>query len=77
MNQALAAKPQERPIMKEQTAVASPCMSICALDNADVCKGCYRTASEITQWGVISDMQKREIILKAYEREKKVNPFLS
>ncbi|MFT7490925.1 MAG: putative Fe-S protein YdhL (DUF1289 family) [Pseudohongiellaceae bacterium] len=63
--------------MEEQVAVASPCMSICALDSADVCKGCYRTASEITQWGSLSSVQKREIILKAFEREKKVNPFLS
>lgn len=63
--------------MKEERAVASPCMSICALDSADVCKGCYRTANEITQWGALSNMQKREIIFKAHEREKKVNPFLS
>ncbi|MFT4845442.1 MAG: putative Fe-S protein YdhL (DUF1289 family) [Cellvibrionaceae bacterium] len=63
--------------MKEDRIVASPCMSICALDSADVCKGCYRNAEEITQWSVSSNVQKREIILKAYEREKKVNPFLS
>jgi predicted Fe-S protein YdhL (DUF1289 family) len=63
--------------MNEDRIVASPCMSICALNSADVCKGCYRSASEITQWGVLSNVQKREIIVKAYEREKKVNPFLS
>jgi predicted Fe-S protein YdhL (DUF1289 family) len=63
--------------MKDNKVVASPCMSICALDKADICKGCYRSASEITQWSILSNLQKREVIIKAYEREKKVNPFLS
>lgn len=31
--------------------VASPCVSICALDEQDICTGCQRTAGEITRWG--------------------------
>ncbi|NVL30544.1 DUF1289 domain-containing protein, partial [Pseudomonas syringae pv. actinidiae] len=30
--------------------VRSPCVSICALDEQDICTGCQRTVSEITQW---------------------------
>jgi predicted Fe-S protein YdhL (DUF1289 family) len=63
--------------MKEEKIVASPCMSICALNKADICQGCYRSADEITQWSVLSNLQKKQVIQKAYEREKKVNPFLS
>ncbi len=28
--------------------VASPCVSICALDEQDICTGCQRTAAEIS-----------------------------
>ena len=28
--------------------VASPCVSICALDEQDICTGCQRTVDEIT-----------------------------
>ena len=30
--------------------VRSPCVSICALDDADICTGCQRTVAEITGW---------------------------
>ncbi len=63
--------------MTENKTVASPCISICALDESDICTGCYRSADEITQWSSLSNDKKREVILKAYQREKKVNPFLS
>lgn len=63
--------------MKDEKIVASPCISICALDEADICAGCYRSADEITQWSGLSNSQKREVIFKAHEREKRVNPFLS
>jgi len=57
--------------------IASPCISICALDKNNICTGCYRSADEITQWSGLSNDQKREVILQAYQREKKVNPFLN
>ena len=63
--------------MKHEKIVGSPCISICALDAADICAGCYRSAVEITQWSGLSNSQKQEVIVKAYEREKRVNPFLS
>ncbi len=31
--------------------VPSPCVRICVMDDArDVCRGCYRTLDEISQW---------------------------
>ena len=48
--------------------VKSPCISVCALDENDVCMGCYRHMREIADWPDYSDEQKREVILKANER---------
>ena len=46
----------------------SPCVSICVLDDDDICQGCYRTAEEITDWFMSSVDQKREILARARER---------
>jgi|TARA_B110000503_G_scaffold34861_2_gene56882 predicted Fe-S protein YdhL (DUF1289 family) len=46
----------------------SPCISVCVLDDDDICMGCYRSANEITDWSMGSDEQKREILRKARER---------
>ncbi|MFT6388011.1 MAG: putative Fe-S protein YdhL (DUF1289 family) [Cellvibrionaceae bacterium] len=56
--------------------VASPCISICALDDDDICAGCYRSADEIRLWGLMTNDERRETNQKAYAREKRVNPFL-
>ena len=46
----------------------SPCISICVLDEDDICQGCYRSAEEITDWFMASDAQKRAVIERAKER---------
>ena len=46
----------------------SPCVSICALDEDDICVGCYRSAMEITDWAMADDDAKREILERARER---------
>jgi predicted Fe-S protein YdhL (DUF1289 family) len=58
------------------TNIPSPCISLCALNEEDVCVGCYRTAEEITEWTQLSQEEKKAVIEKAYSREKLVNPFL-
>lgn len=55
--------PLERP-------VRSPCVSICALDDHDMCTGCQRTAAEITRWGRMSNDERREVLKLAHERAK-------
>lgn len=47
---------------------ASPCVSICAMDERDVCIGCYRSAAEITDWFMASPAEKRAILDRARER---------
>jgi predicted Fe-S protein YdhL (DUF1289 family) len=46
----------------------SPCVSICVLDDQDICQGCYRSAEEITDWFMSSVGEKREILDLAQER---------
>jgi uncharacterized protein len=46
----------------------SPCISVCVLDDEDVCQGCYRTADEITDWFMASPEEKRKVIARARER---------
>lgn len=55
--------------------IASPCISICALDENDVCVGCYRSAAEITRWSQANNAERRQIIANAHERAQAVNPF--
>lgn len=51
-----------------ETPVKSPCVSVCALDEQDVCLGCYRTVDEIREWSSVNDAQRREIIRMANAR---------
>lgn len=53
----------------EEESVKSPCVSICALDENDVCVGCYRTGIEISQWGGMSLAERREVLALVKERE--------
>ena len=48
--------------------LASPCVSICSLDENDVCLGCYRSAAEITDWFMADAQEKREILARAAAR---------
>ncbi len=40
--------------------IKSPCIEVCALDDHNVCIGCYRTADEIIDWFSASDDRKRD-----------------
>ncbi|MGE8406119.1 MAG: DUF1289 domain-containing protein [Pseudomonas sp.] len=48
--------------------VASPCVSICALDDQDICTGCQRTAAEITRWGRMENTERRQVLRLCHER---------
>ena len=41
---------------------ASPCVSICTLDEAEVCLGCGRTLEEISYWSTYSKEKQWQII---------------
>ncbi|GAA6133966.1 DUF1289 domain-containing protein [Oceaniserpentilla sp. 4NH20-0058] len=50
--------------------VKSPCVAVCALDENDVCIGCYRTGDEIMNWGTMDNTQKHSVLKNVAEREK-------
>ncbi|MFZ5724151.1 MAG: DUF1289 domain-containing protein [Pseudomonadota bacterium] len=51
-----------------QETVPSPCVSICALDDDDICVGCYRSGREISDWGKLGDDEKRAVLERCRER---------
>lgn len=56
--------------MSEVETVSSPCISVCALDENDICLGCFRTAQEITDWSVLNNEDKRSVVQQANARRK-------
>ena len=48
--------------------IESPCVRNCCLNEADICVGCFRTLLEITQWSVVSDATKQQILERVAER---------
>lgn len=61
--------------MNAAAPIKSPCISVCALDDNDVCIGCWRSADEIGRWRDLSDEQKREVLVLAQQRAKSANRF--
>jgi predicted Fe-S protein YdhL (DUF1289 family) len=46
----------------------SPCISVCLLDDKDICTGCFRSADDITDWFMATSDQKRDMLRRARER---------
>ncbi len=55
--------------------VASPCNSICTLNDEDICTGCYRTNAEIRDWSYLDNHQRLDVLVLCGERAQKNNPF--
>lgn len=58
--------------MKNSDKVRSPCVSICALDENDICIGCHRSGDEILRWTSMTNQERRDVLRLVAEREKKV-----
>ena len=50
------------------TAVPSPCVRVCCLDDDDICLGCYRALKEIVGWSAADDAEKTEILIRCRAR---------
>ncbi|MGK0441559.1 MAG: putative Fe-S protein YdhL (DUF1289 family) [Pseudohongiellaceae bacterium] len=59
--------------MSDKKFVKSPCISVCVLNNDDICEGCYRSSLEITDWVMYSNDEKREILVECKTRFNKLN----
>jgi len=43
------------------TASDSPCVAICSTLFDDICRGCGRTAAEVSNWVFLSEEEKRAV----------------
>lgn len=57
--------------MDRQDRVRSPCVSVCALDENDVCIGCHRTGDEILRWTTMTNDERRQVLQYVADREEK------
>lgn len=56
--------------MSDERPVASPCVSICALDEEDVCIGCQRNVAEISRWSRMDNAERRQVLARCHQRAK-------
>lgn len=59
------------PAKAKEEVVHSPCVGVCALDDDDICIGCWRSGQEISRWGYLDNAGKRAILKNVEERLKK------
>lgn len=52
------------------SAVPSPCVRNCCLDEREVCMGCGRTLDEIRDWSEAVDAERLAILERAAERRR-------
>lgn len=57
--------------MDRQDRVRSPCVSVCALDENDMCIGCHRTGDEILRWTSMTNDERRQVLQYVAQREEK------
>lgn len=55
------------------TNIPSPCVSLCKLDDDDICTGCFRSADEITDWGRAGEQQRLDIWQAVVKRRKELS----
>lgn len=60
---------------EQEKPVKSPCISVCALNEEDLCVGCWRTGNEISHWGSYTNDERRTVLKLCHERAAKENPF--
>ena len=49
--------------MTENLEIESPCIGVCAMDEATgFCQGCYRTIDEIQGWWDLDNTQKKMVL---------------
>jgi uncharacterized protein len=63
-------------MMPKESVVKSPCISVCVLNDGDVCEGCFRTSDEITRWSQMTNEEKQNVLIKADGRFNELNTHL-
>jgi len=55
---------------------SSPCRGLCRLNNGK-CVGCLRTIDEITDWAIYEPQERREILVRIFGENNKMNKAMS
>jgi uncharacterized protein len=42
----------------------SPCVDVCTLDDANVCRGCGRTLDEIARWSQMDAAEQWQVVVR-------------
>jgi len=63
--------------MSAERPLASPCVNVCALDDADICIGCQRSVDEITRWSRMDNAERRAVLGRCVERARANGQLLS
>ena len=53
-----------------ESSVKSPCIKVCKYDIEKNCIGCHRSMEEISNWILLSDDEKRQVLKNAEKRSK-------
>ena len=69
MAQPVAVRPPKPLFSNVSPAVPSPCISLCRLDEAKVCLGCFRHVEDIREWRSADDQRRRVIVAQAEQRK--------
>ena len=51
-----------------ESAIQSPCVGNCCLDDDLTCLGCFRSLEEIKEWTVVDEHRRRVILRNAEQR---------
>ena len=54
--------------MSDDSEFSPPCIGDCQYDNEDICRGCFRTLDEISNWALMTEEERKEIMKKLDER---------
>jgi len=55
-------------VMSDDNKFSTPCIGVCQYDNEDICRGCFRTLDEISNWALMTEEERKEIMKKLDER---------
>ncbi|WP_444959448.1 DUF1289 domain-containing protein [Microbulbifer sp. VVAC002] len=56
----------------KERLVKSPCISVCALNEQDLCEGCFRSGNEISRWGSMNNDERRAVLKLCTERARQM-----
>ncbi|MEL7312950.1 MAG: DUF1289 domain-containing protein [Pseudomonadota bacterium] len=54
--------------MANTTKAQSPCISVCTLDDSDICMGCFRSLDEIIDWTMLDEAGKLQVLENVAQR---------